>query len=381
MLYKPEMCVWETTFKCNVNCIHCGSSCTEQARDDELSTAEAIKVIEDLATIGCKHVTLSGGEPFLRKDWDILALKIKQLGMKVTFISNGMLINPEIVKRLVEIKPATVGISLDGGDPLMHDYIRGKEGCFLRVLRAFNLMLDAGLNVSVVTTIQRLNFHHLDKIKDILLLHGVDAWQIQCATPQGRMDIRTAITERQFVEISKFIVKVMRRYKRFTISGADCFGYYGALQPYLHPSGWHGCHAGMWAIGLESNGNVKGCLSLPGDDFIEGNIRERSLIDIWNDPEKFAFNRRFSKDLLSGYCSECTYGGICRGGCTERSYGFHKTFCENNLCLYKFEQKGFSNEIQASICPEPDVTEEIYNSLRPLPEGLRLPREGTLMPG
>lgn len=372
MLYKPQMAVWEITYMCNVNCIHCGSDCDSSMRKDELTTPEALSLVEQLSDIGCKHITISGGEPFLRKDWSVIAHKIDQLGMEHSYISNGFMITPDIVAMLTKLKPKTIGISLDGGEALIHDYIRGKKGSFDRAINSINMLLDAGLNTSIVTTIQRINYNQLEKIKEIILLNGIDAWQIQVATPQGRMDIRTAVTERQFYEAAKFIIKNSRRYKNTFITGADCFGYYGSMGECLHPGGWNGCHAGVHVIGFESNGNVKGCLSLPGEDFIEGNIREKPLKEIWNNPEAFSFNRHFSRDLLSGYCSECRYGNICRGGCTERAYGFANTFCENPLCLYKIEAKGFTDQIQASENPEPEETERIYNSISPLPEGLTL---------
>lgn len=367
MFYRPESAVWETTFRCNVNCLHCGSGCIDEAKGDELTTAEALMLVEQLAAIGCKNVTLAGGEPLLRKDWPVIASRIVQLGMQLTFISNGYLINPKTISILSELRPATFGISLDAGEAYLHDYIRGKQGCFEKVLKAFDMLLGAGLNVSVVTSIQRINFDQLGKIRDLLLLYGVKAWQIQAATPQGRMDLSMAMTEAQFYETAKFIANTIMRYKNFYVSGADCFGYYGSLQPILHPKGWLGCHAGMGVVGIESNGNIKGCLSLPGELFIEGNIRNRSLVDIWNDPNSFSYNRRFNRDLLTGYCSECTYGSICRGGCRERAYGFTKEVCENPLCLYKIEQNGFSDQEQATLCPSPEEINRIYNDLRPLP--------------
>ncbi len=371
MPYKPRHAIIETTFKCNVNCIHCGSDCGFEERQDEMSTAEILDLIDQLAELGNERIYLSGGEPFLKRDWAVISQRIKSKNIELCYISNGYIINPEMIKILVELKPHVVGFSIDGGDAELHDYIRGKEGCFDRLMNAFNLCLDAGINTYAITTLQRINFHHLEKIRDLLLLKGVDGWQIQAGTPMGRMDKRTALTERQFYETAGFIVYNDRRYKRFHISGADCFGYFDKLHSYLHPKGWGGCQAGLQGVGIESNGNVKGCLSLPGKTFIEGNIKEKSLKDIWNGKQAFSYNRQFSKDLLKGYCRECAYGSLCRGGCTERSFGFTGEFCENPLCLYKVEQKGFSSQKQGSLHPDPEEIVEIYNKIRPLPKNLK----------
>ena len=80
--YKPLNIVWETTLKCNMNCIHCGSSAGSK-RKKELSTEEAVNVLNDLKKLGTNLVTMMGGEPFLRKDWDIIAEHIKNIGMDI----------------------------------------------------------------------------------------------------------------------------------------------------------------------------------------------------------------------------------------------------------------------------------------------------------
>lgn len=372
MPFIPEVAVWEFTFMCNVNCLHCGSSCTESHRPDELTTAEALDLVDQLADLGCKSVTLSGGEPFVRKDWAIVANRIKQRCMDLVFVSNGFLIDRKTAHILSRLQPKSIAISLDAGEAELHDYIRGKKGCFDKALNTLDLLLNEGLFTSVITSLQKINVHQLEAIKQIVLLYGVDAWQIQVATPQGRMVMDTAVTEAQYYEAAKFIAATNKRYKNTYVTGADCFGYYGSLDRILHPWGWAGCYAGMRAIGIESNGNIKGCLSLPGEKFIEGNIRENSLADIWNKKDAFKFNRQFSHDMLTGYCAECGYNVICRGGCTERSYGFTKEFCENPLCVFKIEQKGYTSEEQSSINPEPEKTDAYYNNIRALPEGFTL---------
>lgn len=73
-----------------------------------------------------------------------------------------------------------------------------------------------------------------------------------------------------------------------------------------------------------SNGAVKGCLALP-DEAVEGNLLNEPLADIWNDLSRFAYNRSFDLKNLSGACAECTFGAICRGGCTAVAMSVHGT--------------------------------------------------------
>ena len=113
-MYDLNIAVWEITLKCNIHCLHCGSSADTNVRPKELTTDEALELIEQLAELECKRVVLSGGEPFLRQDWAVLAMRIKELGMKVSFISNGYVVNEDIVDLLKIIQPVGVSFSLDG---------------------------------------------------------------------------------------------------------------------------------------------------------------------------------------------------------------------------------------------------------------------------
>jgi len=338
-MYKLDSAVWEITLKCNIHCLHCGSSADTNKRCNELSTDEALDLIEQLADLGCKRVVLSGGEPFLRKDWAVLALRIRDLGMNVTFISNGYVVNEDIVDILKVIQPSGIGFSLDGGCAETHDYIRGKKGVFERCIRALNLTSKAGFYSSAVTSIHKKNISELDQILNILIDNGVRAWQIQTATPQGRMPRELALDEDEFYSLAKYIAETRKKYKNIIdIYEADCIGYYSILSKDLYYTEWRGCQAGMRVLGIESDGTIKGCLSLHGDEFIEGNIRERSLADIWNDKNNFKLNRRFSPDKLKGICQKCKWGSICRGGCSEKATSYTGSRFESPYCLYQYEK-------------------------------------------
>jgi radical SAM protein with 4Fe4S-binding SPASM domain len=101
-----------------------------------------------------------------------------------------------------------------------------------------------------------------------------------------------------------------------------------------------GCRAGLEVMGIESNGDVKGCLSLPSGlngrhDFVEGNLRTRRLPEIWNDPNAFAYNRQFRTEDLQGKCAGCAFGEICRGGCTWTSVALAGHPHDFPHCFYK----------------------------------------------
>jgi radical SAM protein with 4Fe4S-binding SPASM domain len=337
---KPNTVVWEITLACNMRCIHCGSSASPLTmRKDELSTAEAVDVVKQLAGIGVQRVVLSGGEPFIRKDWYTLAQAIDDHGMVPSFISNGFMINEDKADKIKQLKnPNThIGISVDG-DQKVHDYIRQTKGSFKRVAEAMAILRDKGVLFSAITQVNRLNFKILPKIRDFIFKNGVYAWQVQLATPWGRLSGKNRnllLTPKEYLALVNFIAE-QRTIMGPVVVGADDMGYYTHLEENLSPgTGWNGCHAGIRTLGLTSNGGVTGCLSLQSRQFIEGNVRKRKLADIWFDPKLFAYNRDFKESSLKGYCKECIHRLQCRAGCKNIGCSFSGSPGENYYCVYR----------------------------------------------
>lgn len=113
MKYQPITCVWEVTMGCNMHCGHCGSSCANPL-DGELTTEEALDLCDQIAKLGLKWVTLSGGEPLTRPDTPELVKRLSSQGVSVNIITNGWLLDKAMVERLKDNGIATVAISIDG---------------------------------------------------------------------------------------------------------------------------------------------------------------------------------------------------------------------------------------------------------------------------
>jgi radical SAM protein with 4Fe4S-binding SPASM domain len=335
--YRPGQVVWETTLRCNLKCLHCGSS-AGKARPDELTTKEALQLCEDLAELKTEGICLMGGEPFLRKDWYEISKKIKELNMKLLYISNGFNITKGIISKLIDLDPHSVSTSLDGAKAETHDHIRGVKGSFDKVMEYISLSKEADLPTTVITTISKLNLKELPELRDFLLNKHI-AWQIQVATPGGRFPKKFALSEEEYYSVALFIASMKNKYtkKELPVIGAHCFGYHSRHLPSLglYP-GWNGCQAGISILSIKSNGDVIGCLSTV-DAYMEGNIRKRSIIDIWNDPNAFKYNRKFKVELLGENCKGCKFGITCRGGCLGMSLGLSHKPHNHPYCFYKIE--------------------------------------------
>ncbi len=339
--YIPKQVVWELTLKCNLKCIHCGSS-AGKPRPNELSLRESLKLCRDLAEINANEVCFMGGEPFLQKEWYKLGKEVKDLGMKLLLISNGYMVNSDIISKLVKLQPYGVSTSLDGATAETHDHIRGVHGSFKKVMEFISLSRKVDLPTTVITTVNKLNFKELPKIKDFLLDKNI-AWQIQTAAPEGRFSKKFALSKEEFYSAGLFIASLQKKYKRkeLPVIGAHCFGYHSRHIPCLGLyAQWMGCQAGISILSIKSDGDVIGCLATP-DRYIEGNIRKKSIVDIWNDPDAFAYNRKFKLEYLGENCKGCKFGETCKGGCMGMSTAFTDIPHNHPYCFYRIESESF----------------------------------------
>lgn len=348
--YRPRFVVWELTLRCNMRCAHCGSAAGGM-RGQELGPGEALDLCDQLGALGCERLTLLGGEPLVREDWEAIAARLWKAGVRPNIITNGWLTaEREMVQRIKDARLTTFAISIDGYEA-KHDELRRREGSFQRILDSYDhANRIGGIRTAAVTTVTKLCMDDLDKIYGMLVDKGVSLWQIQVCTPQGRMERGDPVlpTPDDLRRLSDFIVE-MKKESKLRIDPADNVGYYGIWEleqgyrstQWGRVGFWSGCQAGCQVMGVDANGDIKGCLSLPSEPkFIEGNIREESLEAIWRKPGAFAYNREFTLEQLDGYCKVCEYRGLCRAGCVSHSHCSSGNRGDNPSCLHRFMEEG-----------------------------------------
>lgn len=326
---------------CNLRCKHCGSSC-EGALPDELTTEEALRLCDDIGKLGLKWITLSGGEPLTRKDWHLLADRLRQNKVVPNIITNGWYITEEILDKAAENGIGTFAISLDGLRET-HDFMR-KAGSFDRIMAALDLARKKKITAGVITTINKSNIGELRQLRTLLLAKGVTVWQLQIGLPMGNFagNEHLLISPEQVDEIIDFTFESLDN-PQLSIYPADCIGYYNSREVQVRsnayrsakPLLWQGCTAGKRSFGILHNGDILGCTSIRDRQFIEGNIREQSLLAIWQKEENFGWSRGITKGKLGGLCTKCQYGETCLGGCPNTRLTLNSDIhSENRYCSY-----------------------------------------------
>jgi radical SAM protein with 4Fe4S-binding SPASM domain len=340
MSFESFPCVvgWELTLACNLRCRHCASA-AGVPRPNELTTEEALAVCDQFPSLAVQEVDFTGGEPLLRPDWWRIAGRVAELGITTRIVTNGLPLVANTVARIREVGISTVGVSLDGLEAT-HDDIRALPGLWRRVLTGIERAVNGGVQVGVITAVNARNLHELPALLDLLHSIGVKHWQLQPNLPRGRSGEASdlMLSERDFLELGAFFraARPAAAAKGVEIVPADSLGYFTELD-LLEPP-WRGCHAGLFAVGIMSDGKVKGCLTMP-DEMIEGDLRRNDLWDIWFRDGAFAYTRQFSVDKMGPNCRGCALAEQCRGGCTSMSYVCTGTVHNDPYCFLQIERQ------------------------------------------
>jgi radical SAM protein with 4Fe4S-binding SPASM domain len=339
--WRPIYAVWEITLRCDLACTHCGSR-AGRARRDELSTEEALDVVRQLADLGVKEVTLIGGEAYLRDDWTAIAAAVRAHAMQCSITTGGRGMDADRAAAARRAGIESVSVSVDGLRST-HDALRGMRGSFDAALAAMRNLRAAGVPVAANTQINRRSLPELEAIFDVIAGERIHGWQVQLTAAMGRAaDDPTLLLEPyQVLDLMPRLAALKARAdaERIRIFPGNNVGYFGPYESTLraHFPGKHAgsCGAGRLTIGLEANGDVKGCPSLPSADYVGGNVRDHALRDIWERAEPLRFTRERTVADLWGHCRSCYYAEGCLGGCSWTTHVLFGKPGNNPFCHHR----------------------------------------------
>lgn len=163
----PISATLELTERCNFNCVHCyinqPAACAE-AKARELTTEQVKKLLDEIAAAGTLFLTLTGGEPLLRPDFAEIYMHARRLGMIVDLLTNGTLIDQNLIEILKKSKPNTVDISMYGATKETYEKVTRLPGSYDRFLRGVRLLKDADITMSLKSIALTLNVHEIGQM-------------------------------------------------------------------------------------------------------------------------------------------------------------------------------------------------------------------------
>jgi len=352
----PVYVVWELTLRCDQPCQHCGSR-AGHARPRELTPEECLRLVDQLAGMGTREVTLIGGEAYLRPDlYDIVARFVER-GVVVTMQTGGRALTPTRARTLKDVGLYAVGVSIDGPEDT-HDQLRGNVGSWRAALRALEACRGVGLVTTSNTQVNALTWNRLEETASFLRDHGVRSWRSQLTVPMGNAADRPEwiLDPERVVDVIDTLARIQldavehpRAHERphpqrtFDVAIGNNLGYFGPHEELLrsHPGGrsahWGGCSAGIGVMSIESDGTLKACPSLPTAPYAAGNVLELEPARAWAEAPAMRFARDRDGSELWGFCRGCYYADVCQAGCNFTTHSAFGRRGNNPWCYHRVQ--------------------------------------------
>ncbi|MBF0549175.1 MAG: 12,18-didecarboxysiroheme deacetylase [Deltaproteobacteria bacterium] len=356
---KKPVVVWNVTQRCNLACVHCYAKAVRREDvQNELTTAEGKRLLDDLADFGAPVVLFSGGEPLIRPDLIELCEYAVGKGMRAVISTNGTLITPEIAMRLKDVGLSYVGISLDGMDQV-NDKFRGVAGAFQAAMVGIKNCQAAGIKVGLRFTINRMNADQVPAIFDLIEEHDIPRACFYHLVYAGRgsnlieEDLSLAETRQMVDLIIDRTADLFARGKPKEILTVDNH----ADGPYLYlrmvkensPRAAQVLELLQMNEG-NSSGRGIGCVSWDGRVYADqfwrhhsfGNVRDRAFSRIWanTDGEELMTRLKDKKQYVTGRCASCRWLNVCGGNFRVRAEAVGDLWAPDPACYLTDEEIG-----------------------------------------
>ncbi|MEV0895963.1 TIGR04053 family radical SAM/SPASM domain-containing protein [Actinoplanes sp. NPDC049802] len=341
---RPFIVIWEATQACPLACRHCRAEARPRRDSAELSTAEAVELMGQVAAFGrpAPLFVITGGDPFQRPDLNTLVREGAGLGLAMSVSPSGTpTLTREALHGLREAGARAISLSVDAAGPTTHDGFRGVSGVFAATLRAWREARELGLKVQINTTVTADTVDELPRIAALVRDHGALLWSVFFLVQTGRGSALSALGAEDTEDVLHVLYDVGETIPVKTTEAHQfrrvCVQRSAGLSPAGRGPLYHRLRRELDALGLLDGGrrarraplrvsaaNGFVFVSHRGDVFpsgflplAAGNVREQPLTDIYRSSPLFTELR--DPDRLGGRCGVCEFRTIC-GGSRARAY-------------------------------------------------------------
>ncbi|KJS30738.1 MAG: radical SAM protein [Desulfatitalea sp. BRH_c12] len=291
----------EITSKCNERCVHC--YIPHENKVNHIKTDLFYSILEQCKEMKVLHLTLTGGEPMLHKNFVDFLKKCKDYNLSVNVLSNLTLLTGEIIEEMKANRLLGVQVSLYSMDSKIHDTITQTKGSFEKTKNAILKLKENDVPLQISCPIIKPN---KNCYKDVLKWAKIHNFHIGCdyiiigrcdyttQNLRSRLsinDIKEVINEKivdepRFLELME---KESEKKKNITPDDIVCSV----------------CHS---SICIADNGNVYPCAGWQG--YVVGNVNETSLKTIWDNSKNVQYLRGLRKRDFPK-CIECFEKDYC----------------------------------------------------------------------
>ncbi len=337
----PFTIAWELTRACAFACRHCRAEAQPRRDPGELTSPEALSLIDQIKEFGNPILVITGGDPMMRRDlYDILTYAV-QKGVRTALTpTTTRLVTAKALARVKESGVRRLAISSDGPGAEAHDAFRGFRGSFQIAERIARDVVATGLSLQINTTISRYNLHLLEEMTQTVANLGAVQWSLFFLVPTGRGKATDMISPEEHEQVFHWLYDLSREspfdikstaapaYRRVVIQRerekGRLAGVAGKTPPTLAGAGYRyqdgldrpaqGVNDGRGFCFISHTGDVcpSGFLPLAG-----GNVREQPVVDIYRRSPLFRDLR--DPERLKGRCGRCEFRQVC-GGSRARAH-------------------------------------------------------------
>ncbi len=325
-LHPLQQLFWESTLRCNVHCLHCGSDCSSSEITPDMPAEDFLRVIDQSVT---PHVDphkvliiISGGEPLMRKDLAEVGAALKKRGYPWGMVTNGLALTEKRFRELMAAGLRSMAISFDGME-LNHNWLRQHPLAFEGATRAIKLAAATpSLTWDVVTCVNQRSIKQLDEMQQYLWSIGVRNWRLITIDPMGRAadNPELLLTPEQHRYVLDYIREKRKQGLHISYS---CEGFMPDYELEIRDHLFH-CAAGVSVASILIDGSISACTSVRGK-YYQGNIYKDDFWEVWENGFEPYRNRQWMRKLAP--CNDCKLFRYCEGG------GMHLRREEGSLML------------------------------------------------
>jgi radical SAM protein with 4Fe4S-binding SPASM domain len=278
---------FEMTARCNNNCRHCYvnlPASDSRALASELSLEEVDRISSEAVELGAVWCTLTGGEPLLSRDFEEIYLLLKRKGLLVSVFSNATLIDESHVRLFKKYPPREFEVTVYGVTEKTYETVTRRPGSFADFQRGLDLLLSAGVPVSLKAMALRSNLHEHQAIAEFCRARTRDYYRYDPML-HLRIDgdlmrnldiVSERLTEKEIVQLERADPErreVLDRNCDFFLPPGEVLGGCGHL--------FH-CDAGQASFELTHDGKFRLCPSLTAPETVF-DLRRNSLKQAWTE--------------------------------------------------------------------------------------------------
>ena len=334
---------------CNLRCSFCYAEAEGESivSDRLLRLSDFERIFQQFDEVGVLRVGFEGGEPFLRKEWYDIFKLADQNFFNYFVNTNATMIDDFVADKLADTDIDKVCVSLDGPNASIHDLSRGKAGTFELTVRGIKNLVSRGINVNGIITLTKYNMDSVVETLQLMKDLGIQYAAIMLLATVGKAEKNISDCYMTYDELKKTILHLtdLKKQNRLPVSLSivpvgegqlpwelylplkeagreDDLKYWVAEDLYYSLSkDSFGCTAGKDNFFVNAFGDVYGCSMMSSISNLKaGNLKENSLLDIWNNSAVFKMLRTASLADVEGACKNCEVLHLCKGGCRACAY-------------------------------------------------------------